>query len=119
MSMNTSKPKIAPRAALFAGVLASNLVMLGAAQAQHFDGRGRGVGQHLPPPIVRHAPPVYHDQGHAPQHRHHGRGDGIARGVAIGVGALILGGILASEANRQRQYEQGEYDPNYDQSQDE
>ena len=106
MSMN----KIMTSAAVIAGVVATNLVLLGAAQAEG-NNRSRGPvgpsgGYHAPAPAFRHAPPpVYQSYGHGGEHRrHHGGGD-LGKGIAIGVGALILGGILASEANRHRDYE--------------
>ena len=97
-------------AAILTGVVASNVALLGAAQAQHYEGHrgpaGHQGGYHAPAPVVRHAPPPTHyGYGHVEQRRHHGNGDKIAKGVAIGVGALILGGILANEANRRRDYE--------------
>lgn len=94
--MSKSIKQTVAKVAVLAGVLASNLVMLGAAQADPFHDRGRG-GFHAPAP--RYAP----QRGY--EGRRHG-GDGIAKGVAIGVGALILGGILASQANRHRQYDE-------------
>lgn len=51
----------------------------------------------------------YHRRGHAPHYgyaeRRDRRGERIATGVAIGVGALILGSILANEARRNRHYD--------------
>lgn len=66
------------------------------AQSRHGPG-GPGYGAPAPRqvyPAPHHAPPpVYHE-------RRHNNGDKIAKGIAIGVGAAILGAILINEANR-------------------
>ena len=99
--------KILTSAIAVAGVLATTFAVTGAAQAN--DGHGRGQLHGYQAQAPRHvAPPVYNSYDHGSQHRHHD-GDKIGKAVAIGIGAAILGGILASEANRHRQY-----DRNYD-----
>ena len=55
-------------------------------------GPGPGYHRHAPPP-----PPVYYHE-----RRRDRTGEKIAKGVAIGVGAVILGTILANEARRNR-----------------
>ena len=100
---NTSIGRIITSAVVTAGMLVGSFAVTGAAQANDFHGRGQ---QHYQAPAPRHvAPPVHSGYGHYAPQRHHNNGDKIAKGVAIGVGALILGGILASEANRHRNYD--------------
>lgn len=74
-----------------------------AAQAGDWGHRGPGYGRGYGPaygyarPATRHyAPPAayYHEP------RRDRTGERIAKGVAIGVGALILGSILANESRR-------------------
>jgi hypothetical protein len=67
------------------------------AHAGDWNGRGpSGYGHHQSAPRHYAPPPnqFYHER------RRDRTGDKIAKGVAIGVGALILGGILANEARR-------------------
>lgn len=83
------------KAGLLTGVVAMSLVTLGsAAQAYDRDGHrgyGRGhVERSYGPPARRY------DYGH----QHRSNSNKVAQGVAIGVGALILGTIIAAEANR-------------------
>ena len=59
-------------------------------------GHGPGYGHHAP------APQPYY--GGYPNHRRDRTGERIATGVAIGVGALILGSILANQGHRHRGY---------------
>ena len=85
-------------AAAIASVLAGSLAP---AQAEPFEGHGRGgyrTGQphYAPAPAPR--------RGYVEERRHHD-GDKIGKAVAIGVGALILGGIIANEADRHRRYD--------------
>jgi len=82
-----------------AGIAASLIVpFTSSAEAQYRHGPG-GPGYGAPAP--RHAYPAPH---HAPPPVYHERrrnnGDKIAKGIAIGVGAAILGAILINEANR-------------------
>ncbi len=69
-----------------------------------WNGRG-GYHQSYGRPAPRyHAPrPQPHYGYHQP--RRDRTGEKIAKGVAIGVGALILGSILANEARRHRHYD--------------
>ena len=62
---------------------------------QSYD-HGPGYGHHAP------APQPYY--GGYPQHRRDRTGEKIATGVAIGVGALILGSILANQGRRHHGY---------------
>ncbi len=88
-------------AALALGVVAMNAVSF-ASVAEAFPGQRHGRGapfaRHAAPP-VRHAAPVY--RHHAPVARHYNdRHRGVGAGVALGVGALIIGSILASKSAR-------------------
>ena len=62
---------------------------------QSYD-HGPGYGHHAP------APQPYY--GGYPQHRRDRTGEKIATGVAIGIGALILGSILANQGRRHHGY---------------
>ena len=87
--------------AVAAGIAAVNLVTIAVpANADPHYGRGPATGYHdqgphFSGPAPRHLPPP------PPQH-HRGHGNDIAKGVAIGLGALVLGTIIANEANRNR-----------------
>lgn len=76
-----------------------------ASSAQAGDwGHGRSYGYgygHRAPAYGYHRPAPHY--GYA--ERRNRRGERIATGVAIGVGALILGSILANEARRNRHYD--------------
>lgn len=75
--------------------------LAGTVQAGDWRGNGYGGGYYGP----RHyapAPPHY-GYGHYQEPRRDRRGEKIAAGVAIGVGALILGSILANQS-RARHY---------------
>lgn len=96
--------------AAIAAVAALNIVSLGSA-AQAFDGHrdwhrdwhrdGHRWGH--PAPAYRHAPPPHYGYRHE---EHRGRDKSLARGLAIGLGAVIVGSILAAEASRKRQYDE-------------
>ena len=93
--MNTLK-KIAAVAAVaataFGGVSTS-------VQAGDWQGRGYGHDGYAP----RHYAPAprHYGYGHGYGHdRRDRRGEKIATGVAIGVGAIILGSILANQSRR-------------------
>jgi len=74
--------------------------LAGAAQARDWaHDRGYGYGQRAPAYGYHRPAPHY---GYA--ERRDRRGERIATGVAIGVGALILGSILANEARRSNHY---------------
>lgn len=77
---------------------ASVALLAQGAQAHDWQGRG-GYGPGRPAAYAYGGhggyAPAY--GGYAP--RHHDRGRGIATGVAIGVGALVLGSILANQAH--------------------
>ena len=85
-------------------IAASALAMLGtAAQAGEGYGRGYGYGggyggYHRPAP--HYAPPAYQPHVYHQERRRNQTGERIAKGVLIGVGAVILGSILANEARR-------------------
>ncbi len=89
-------------------VLTAGTTMLAAlgtaAQAGDWQGRGYGYGGHggygRHAPHVYHAPPPPPDYGHHPRrNRNNGK---IAAGIAIGVGALIVGSMLANQGRRHR-----------------
>jgi hypothetical protein len=89
--MNTLKKIVSA-----AVVAATAFTTLGAvAQAGEWRGRGYGYGYgHAP----RHyAPAPRHYYGHGNDNRRDRRGERIAAGVAIGVGAVILGSIIANQ----------------------
>jgi hypothetical protein len=70
-----------------------------AAQAGDWNGRRHpGYGHYQPAPQYYVPPPRYNHFYH--ERRRDRTGEKIAKGVAIGVGALILGSILANEARR-------------------
>ena len=94
MSINRS----VATAALALGVVAMNAVSF-ASVASAADPRHRRpvAAARVVAPAVRHAAPVV--RHHAPAPRHHG-GRGVGAGVALGVGALIVGSILASKHAR-------------------
>ncbi len=96
--------KIITTTAAVAGIAAMHLVTLNSA-AQAYDGRGNDRWRSSSHgPAMRYAPPARHAyQGG--YHRDHSRNKNLGRGIAIGLGALIVGGILAAEANRQRHYD--------------
>jgi len=84
-----------------AGIAAT---MGSAAEARDWNGR-RGYHPGYGGPAPRyHAPRPQPYYGYH-QPRRDRTGEKIAKGVAIGVGALILGSILANEARRSRGYE--------------
>ncbi len=79
-----------------AGIAAMSLVTFaGAALAEghrHRHGGGREFGAHRP------APPLAYRHGHVREYgRHHGN-HGAA--VALGIGALFLGAVIAAESQR-------------------
>jgi len=70
---------------------------------RHGYGNGYGPRYHAPA-YGRYAPPPrYYSYGH----RRNDTGRKVATGVAIGVGALILGSIIANESRRNQGYYQG------------
>lgn len=74
---------------------------IGTAQAGDYHSRPYGGGYGPGPGHYRAAPPpppVYHHH----ERRRDRTGEKIAKGVAIGVGAIILGSILANQARRNR-----------------
>lgn len=89
--------RILSRTALLAGVAAMSVVTLGSA-AQAYDRghrdhgwRDRGYhGRHYAPPARYH----HHED------RSRRRDKNVGGAIALGVGALILGTIIAAEANR-------------------
>ena len=94
-------------AAVMAGLAAMNLVTLGSA-AEAYDGRGRGSSAWSGGSYgrtARHAP-AYRHSYHDGYDDHRRRKDkSYARGLAIGLGAVVLGGILAAEANRRHSHD--------------
>ena len=92
------------KSVILSGIAAMTLSSL-AGGAQAYDGRG-------PHREFRGHAPAYSHRAPAPQPRFHGerdrRHDGdkaLKRGLAIGLGAAIIGGIIAAEANRSRVHE--------------
>ncbi len=84
--------------ALAAGIGALNVVTL--ASAAQADERGRGRP---------HFAESRRDfgRGERGEHRH---GGNVGAGVAIGIGALVLGSIIAAEANRRHADRDYDYD---------
>lgn len=78
-------------------VAATALTAVGAA-AQAHEWRGRGFGYAPAPSYYAPAPRPYYGHGNF-GHRDR-TGDRIAAGVAIGVGAAILGTIIANQHRR-------------------
>lgn len=105
MSMRTTIIKFA----LGAGLVAMNAVTLGSA-AQAYDGRGYGYrdsyrGEYRGDRSWGRTPPSarYYQDDRAERERK--KDKALARGLAIGLGAVVLGTILAAEANKNRSYE--------------
>ena len=88
-------------AAVMTGLAAMNIASFGST-AQAYDGRGDGrSGWRGHAPAYRHAgPPARHYSRGDHDDRGRGRDKALSRGLAIGLGAVIIGGILAAEANR-------------------
>lgn len=85
-------------------IAATALAAVGtAAQAGDWNGRGHG-GYRSGGHGGYHAPAPRHYYGHGPVRRDN-TGKKIATGVAIGLGAVILGSILADQARRDRAYQ--------------
>jgi hypothetical protein len=72
------------------------------AQAYEYRTRGPGYGYGYAPRYHAPAPRPYYGYHHAP--RRDRTGEKIAAGVAIGVGALILGSIIANQNRRYHGY---------------
>lgn len=74
-----------------------------ATSAQAYDGHRRDGGYRGHAPMYshpgRHYRPSYHAQR---DHRRHDGDKALRRGLAIGLGVAILGGILAAESNKSR-----------------
>ncbi len=83
-------------AAAAVGILASNVALF-ATSASAGERRGHGSGYHKPAP--RHFVPQRH-YGHGGYDNGHRRNKGHGAGLALGIGALILGTIIANEAGR-------------------
>jgi hypothetical protein len=84
--------------AIVAASIAAVSALSPAAQAGDWNGRrGPGYGYHPGP--QHYAPPPRYNQFYH-ERRRDKTGEKIAKGIAIGVGALILGSILANEARR-------------------
>jgi hypothetical protein len=95
-----SLKKFTTSAAVIASLVAANLSPLAtAANAKdHWHGKGGGHGYSRYYDGPRH----YHGPRHRyayKKHRHNG-GKDVAKGIAIGLGILAVGSILASEAHR-------------------
>lgn len=75
--------------ALAAGIGALNVVTL--ASAAHADEHGRGRP---------HFAESRRDFGHGRERGEHRHGGNVGAGVAIGLGALVIGSIIAAETNR-------------------
>ena len=91
--------KIITSTAVIASMLTASFSGIATALAEPFNDHGRG-GFHAPAPNYRPSPVQPH-RSYVDERRHHG-GDNIGKALAIGVGAAIIGGIIASEANRNR-----------------
>lgn len=106
MSLITQIAKTAVSAAVVLGLAAGAMAPL-ASSASANDWRGRGYGNHGGPGY-RYAPPP---RAYYQEPRRRSAGSQIAKGVAIGIGAAVVGAILADQARRTRdQY----YDTPYD-----
>ncbi len=91
IAMNTLKKIVSA-----AVVAATALTAVGAAaQAGEWRGRGHGYGYGPGPSHYALAPRPYY--GHGNYQRRDRTGERIAAGVAIGVGAVILGSIIANQ----------------------
>ena len=89
-------------ASLLAGSLAVSTTSADARDMRGYHGYNRGGYEHSyrsRSDYRRHARPSYGYRDHR-RHESNRRGKRIAKGIAIGVGALILGSILANEARR-------------------
>jgi hypothetical protein len=92
---------------ILSGVAATTLVSV-AGGAQAWDGRGhrggdfRGAhrGHFAPAPHRRHF-----DDGDRYREHRRDRDRDLKRGLAIGLGVAILGGIIAAEANKSRAHQ--------------
>lgn len=97
--------KVVRSTVLAAGVVAANLaVFAGSAMAGdryygQYNGHNRGRSYQAAP---------YHGHGNHYGYKHKKHNNGAA--VAIGLGALILGTMIASEANRHRGYDRHDRD---------
>ncbi len=90
---------IARSTMLATGLVALNIsAFTGAASAGDYR-HGNGYGYNRSAPY--HAAPRFAPSHGNYNHGHHGRRHNNGAAVALGVGALILGTIIASEANRQ------------------
>lgn len=93
--------KFATSAAVIASMLAASLTPIAATSASAKDWRKHGGGHSY---SHNHAGPRYHGHSHNYRsHRHykrHRHGHDVAKGLAIGLGVLAVGSILASEAHR-------------------
>ena len=98
-----SLTKIASTTAAIAAVAAMNIVTLGSA-AQAHDGRFEGRNWREQAHAYHPAPPARFAYRGGHEERHD-RNKGLARGLAIGLGAAIVGTIIAAEANKNRRYE--------------
>ena len=83
-------------------IAASSLALLGSvAQAGDYGYRGNGYGNGHSPRYGYYRPAPVQHYGYQQPRRDRTR-EKIATGVAIGVGALILGSILANQGHRSR-----------------
>lgn len=89
-----------------AAVIGSTALATFGSAAQAGDWRGRGYGPGYGGPAYDYRAPAPQPYYGGYNHQRRDRtGEKIATGVAIGVGALILGSILANEARRNQGYQ--------------
>lgn len=79
------------------GILASNMALFATAVSARERNSHSRYGYQKPAP--RHYAPQRH-YGHGGYDQGHRRSKGHVAGIAFGIGALILGTIIANEANR-------------------
>ena len=73
-----------------------------ATSAQAYDGHRRNGGYRGHDPVYSHSGRQYRPSYQAHRDRRHDRDRALKRGLAIGLGVAILGGILAAESNKSR-----------------
>lgn len=87
---------------ILSGIAALTLASA-AGGAQAWDGRGYHDGYRGPSPRGHYVPAPHRGDGYGyDRDRHRDRDRDLKRGLAIGLGAAIIGGIIAAEANKSR-----------------
>lgn len=101
MSLTTKIVKTAISAVVAVGFAVGLQAPLAtSAEAGDWRGRGYGYGHYNSHPGYRHAPRAH--AYYPPPRRRNDVGGQIAKGVAIGIGAAVVGAILADQARRTR-----------------